>query len=101
MEGHPDDGPAGHGEDDAGEGGGLRVQDDLLQRQLLHADLKVPRRVGEDGQDPLRDRQVGGSIQRNRSVINETLCQSPVICQCVNTILIANIYLRKATYGYS
>ena len=59
LEGHPDDWPAWHWEDDAGEGGGLGVQDDLLQRQLLHAHLQVPRRVREDGQDAIRDRQVG------------------------------------------
>ena len=69
LEGDPDDRPAGDGEDDAGEGGGLRVQDHLLQRQLLHAHLKVPRRVGEDGQDALRDRQVGQGEQNTEEVI--------------------------------
>ena len=58
LEGHSDDWSSGDGEDDAGEGGGLRVQDDLLQRQLIHADIKVPRRVGKDGQDAIRDCKV-------------------------------------------
>ena len=72
LEGHPDDRPAGDGQDDAGQGRGLRVQDDLLQRELLHAHLQVPRRVGEDGQDTLRDcevsvkRQQGGSVPVSR-----------------------------------
>ena len=58
LEGHSDDWSSGDREDDAGEGGGLRVQDDLLQRQLIHADIKVPRRVGKDGQDAIRDCKV-------------------------------------------
>ena len=68
LEGDPDDWPAGDGEDDAGEGGGLRVQDHLLQRQLLHAHLEVPRRVGEDGQDTLRDCEVSVKSQQGGSV---------------------------------
>lgn len=55
VEGRADGGPAGHGQDHAGEGRGHRVRDHVLQRVLLHAHLQVPRRVRETSQTALRN----------------------------------------------
>ena len=49
VEGRADGGPAGHGQDDAGQSRGHRVRHHLLQRFVVDADLQVPRRVGETG----------------------------------------------------
>lgn len=55
VEGRPDGGSPGHGQDDAGEGSGHGVRHHLLQRILVHTHLQVPRGVRETSQIVIRN----------------------------------------------